>query len=97
MLRIMMQTQMQFTSTNAYHKLENIGRKQRDCLRVIGVYGEASNYDIAQILDRPVNQVTGRVKELRELNLVEEAYRDVHPVTNRRVIYWKINNKGDLS
>lgn len=92
----MIQTAMQFTSTSAYHKLENIGRKQMDCLEVIEREGAASNYDIAKALKWDINRVTGRVKELREMNLVEEAYRDVHPVTNRRVIYWKVNKEGDL-
>lgn len=86
-----MQTEMQFTSLSAYKKLERVGRKQMDCFKVIE-NSPASNFDIARELGWEINRVTGRVKELREMDLVEEAYREVHPVTNRRVIYWQVKH-----
>lgn len=78
------------TSLLAYRQLERIGAKQKACYNAIKLLGSAANYDIAKELDWDINRVTPRVKELRELNFVEEAYRDMHPITNRTVIYWKI-------
>lgn len=85
---------IQKTSLWAYQRLEKIGRKQKDCYRTIEQLGEASNYDIAQELDWEINRVTPRVKELRELKLVEEAYKALHPITDRTVIYWKVADNG---
>lgn len=87
-------THMAQTSLLAYRSLERIGAKQQACYRAIKNLGSASNYDIAQYLGWDVNRVTGRCKELRELNFVEEAYRDLCPATNRTVIYWRLVDRG---
>jgi len=80
----------QQTSILAYRKLENIGQKQLRCYDTIKSLGKAANYDIAMRLGQPINTVTPRVKELREMGLVQEAYKDRHPITHRTVIYWEI-------
>ncbi len=81
---------MQFTSIDSYKRLEHIGNKQLAVYDSIKRQGTASNYDIAKDLNWEINRVTGRVKELREMNLVEEDHKDMHPITNRTVIYWKV-------
>lgn len=81
---------IQQTTLWAYRKLEKIGRKQRMCYDSILRLGSASNYDIAADLEWEINRVTGRVKELRELGLVQEAYKAMHPITERTVIYWEV-------
>lgn len=81
---------VQQTSLLAYRSLERIGQKQKVCYETIKRMGAASNYDIARALGWEINRVTPRVKELRELNFVEEAYREVHPATDRKVIFWKV-------
>lgn len=48
-----------------------------------------NNQELADYLGWPINSVTPRVQELRELGKVEEACRAVYPKTNRRVIYWQ--------
>lgn len=83
---------MQQTSLMAYRSLERIGQKQKACYNVIAS-GRACNYDIAKRLGWPINRVTPRVKELRELNFVREAYRDICPATNRKVIYWELEER----
>lgn len=80
---------MQQTSLMAYHTLEKVGQKQKACMRVIRELGEACNQDIARTLKWEINRVTPRVKELRELNLVEESERRINPLTGRKVIYWR--------
>lgn len=79
----------QQTSLLAYRQLERIGAKQRACYTVIKREGSTSNYDIAHHLGWEINRVTPRVKELRELGLVREAYKSLHPITDRTVIYWE--------
>lgn len=77
----------QQTSLLAYRSLEHIGQKQKACYRIIKVLGPVCNQDIGYQLNWEINRVTPRVKELRELGYVEEAYRDFNPHTNRKVIY----------
>ncbi len=83
---------MQQTSLLAYRSLERVGLKQKRCYEVIQ-RASVSNYDIAKALGWEINRVTPRVKELRELGLVEEAYRDKHPITERTVIFWKVKEE----
>jgi hypothetical protein len=83
------------TSLLSYRKLERIGSKQRMCYDVIKRLGGAANYDIAEQLKWPVNRVTPRVKELREFGFVQEAYKMLHPVTDRKVIYWEVTDGRD--
>ena len=80
----------QQTSLLSYGQLKNLGRKQQACLGVIQFFGAACNLDIANELDWPINRVTPRVKELRDLDKVQEAYRALNPETNRTVTYWKV-------
>lgn len=87
---------IQQTSLLAFKKLENIGSKQRACYNVIQREGSASNYDIAKELNWEINRVTPRVKELREMGLVEEAYKAMHPITERTVIYWSVVENGGI-
>lgn len=81
---------IQQTSLLAYKSLEEVGRKQRACFNVIKQRGAAANYDIAHTLGWDINGVTPRVKELRELGLVRQAYKALHPITDRKVIYWEV-------
>lgn len=78
------------TSLLAYRSLDKINDKQKACYRVIMANGTISNYDIAKTLGWEINRVTPRVKELRERGNVEEAYKDTHPVTRRKVSYWRV-------
>jgi DNA-binding MarR family transcriptional regulator len=61
-----------------------------EMMRLSSYTGPICNQDIAERLGWEINRVTPRVMELREMNLVVEAYRDVNPKTNRKCIYWKV-------
>jgi len=80
----------QQTSLLAYAQLEKVGVKQKMCYNAIKRLEHAANYDIAKDLGWEINRVTPRVKELREMGLVQEAYKSMHPITERTVIYWEI-------
>jgi hypothetical protein len=81
---------MQQTSLESYDRLKDLGMKQKACYDVINSRVAACNYDIAKALGWEINRVTPRVMELRERNLVVEAYRDINTETDRKVIYWKV-------
>lgn len=81
---------LQQTSILAFKNLKNMGFKQRRCYDVIERLQAACNQEIAKELGWEINRVTPRVMELREFGLVEEAYRDKYPPTNKTVIYWRV-------
>ena len=83
-----MTSNVQATSKAAFNTLNNIGQRQTDVLSVIRTFGTACNQKIADHLGVPVNQVTGRVFELRKLGLVAEDHRAIWPATGRTVIWW---------
>lgn len=81
---------IQQTSLLAYRGIKTLGNKQLACQRAIETLGNACNQDISEYLNWDINRVTPRVKELREKGIVVEAYRDINPSTDRKVIYWRI-------
>lgn len=82
-------TNVQQTSAVAYASLEDLGERQAAVRNAISTLGAACNQKIADYLGVPVNQVTGRVFELRESGLVREAYRGIWLPTGRNVIWWE--------
>lgn len=85
-----MTSNVQSTSKAAFSTLNNIGQRQTDVLGVIRTLGTACNQRIADYLGIPVNQVTGRVFELRKLGLVVEDHKGLWPATGRNVIWWAV-------
>lgn len=82
-------TNVQQTSAVAYASLEDLGERQAAVRNAISTMGAACNQRIADYLGVPVNQVTGRVFELRTAGLVREAYKAVWMPTGRTVIWWE--------
>ena len=78
---------MQQTSISAYRTLKNMGAKQTIVYNVIQNSGPVCNAQIADRLGWEINRVTGRVKELREMKRVEQAFKD--KFNGRTVIYWE--------
>lgn len=82
-------TSTQATSTAALASLTDLGERQATVHAAIRALGSACNQKIAEYLGIPVNQVTGRVFELRDMGLVREAYRGEWIPTGRTVIWWE--------
>ena len=79
------------TSMLAYiNILENLGEKQRIVYQAIRSLKSANNYMIANHLSLKINQVTGRVFELREFGVVRENKRDTCPETGQLTSFWKV-------
>jgi predicted transcriptional regulator len=92
-----MTSNVQSASKAAFSALNNIGQRQTDVLSVIRTLGTACNQKIADYLGIPVNQVTGRVFELRKLGLVVEDHKGIWPATGRNVIWWaEVQPKSQL-
>lgn len=89
---------IQETSLQAYEEIkEELGQRQKLVLNAIRELESANNRIISQYLRLPINSVTPRVKELREMKLVGVDRVDVDPVTQKNTIYWKSTQmKGGL-
>ena len=85
-----MKINAQQTSIEAYHNLTNLTGKRQEVYRAIRSLGNACNLDIAYHLKWAINRITPRVKELRELCVVEEYRRAITPRTGKRVIFWRV-------
>ena len=84
---------IQSTSRLAYDSIvESLGARQSDVYGAIKRFGEICNLQIAHELRLPINSITPRVKELRELGLVEEAAKR-KSATGRTAIYWKVKRE----
>jgi transcription initiation factor IIE alpha subunit len=70
--------------------LENLGSRQRAVYDIIKDNGVISNERIADILSVFPHQISPRVKELRELNLVEYAGDTINERSKRKASLWKI-------
>ena len=70
----MQQTSIQNRNDSYWKIQDRIGLKQRKVLRVIqNSLRPITAQGIAEKLDFPINQVTGRIKELKDLFLIEIA------------------------
>ena len=81
---------IQQTSMEAYESLyDTLGNRQRMVFDVIDEYNNVCNQDISMMLGLPINCVTGRVKELRDLGFVYHAGFKSND-NGRRVMVWKV-------
>lgn len=87
-----MKTLMQPTSLETYHDLRKEGRlgpRQKQVYEVLETLGPHTNQEIARIVELPINCVTGRVKELRDIGLVEEK-KKILQANHRSAIVWGV-------
>jgi predicted ArsR family transcriptional regulator len=83
---------LQDTSTAAYDSIrDKLNEKQRVVRRLLLQNPEGlTNEQIARQLSIPINRVTGRIFELREMGVVIDAGTTTSPSTGRRVHVWKL-------
>jgi len=70
--------------------LDILGERQKQVLLILKEYGKLSIEDIARLLDVYPHQVCPRIKELRELQLVEFAGESRSDRSKRKVSLWKL-------
>ena len=79
---------VQQTSIDAFEEIKpELGERQLSVYNALN--GEMNNSMIARTLNIPINTVTPRVKELRNMGLVIESKRDECPITHRTTIFWR--------
>jgi len=83
---------IQDTSLEAYKVLEpELGERQQQIYNVLKKFPDGrSNLSISRILGLPINCVTPRVKELRDMGLVVFSHYNKDRVTGRRCMCWRI-------
>lgn len=85
------------TSKASYSDLQwDIGTRQQQVLDALFTLGKANNKMIAHYLRLGINQVCGRMKELRDLKLVGFSHEDICPFTKKNTMYWKVTKYGEL-
>lgn len=81
---------IQETSLEAYEiLLPNLGKMQSRIYNILKIYPNSSNLDISRFINKPINGVTPRVKELRDKGLVVQSGHKVDQETKRRVMTWR--------
>ena len=82
------------TRNESYVKTrEHLGEMQVKILRAVKeLGGKATNIMISSYLNLPINRVTGRVKELRELGYLREYKQVLNPDGNRKIWMWAVIN-----
>lgn len=78
---------MHSNSLNAYNEMvETIKGKRREVLDVIIRNKSVTRQDISRIMDKPINEITGRVKELLEMGAIDEVGVDKSSGRSRAVL-----------
>ena len=88
-----MKTEIQDTSEDALSEVRNetITGRRLQVYNAIEKMGSCSNSMIARELHLSINKITGRVNELRNyFKVVGYDKKDICPVTNRLVLFWKV-------
>ena len=73
----------------SYHKVDKETRRQQ-VKRTLSKLGRATNRQIAEHMNQPINRITGRMNELRNSGQVEIDGKVFDQVTNRTVTVFKI-------
>lgn len=82
---------IQPTSLEAYDSIKpELGNIQQEVYDTIEKFPTVSNLDISRILNKPINSITPRVKELRDMNLVYYVGTKKDRITNRSVMCWNV-------
>ena len=85
---------VQSTSLEAYLDImPHLSKQQNLVYNIIKHYKGSSNLDISRVMRRPINSITPRVYELRELNLIEFSHKKRDRITGKSCRCWKIVEK----
>lgn len=89
-----MKTNVTSTSRMAYSQLKKrLGQKQTEVYQTIARIQPCDNLSISLTLNLPINSITGRVYELRDMGLVEEAGKHHNELTGRLTTHWRLTPK----
>lgn len=78
---------MHSNSLDAYNQMvETIKGKRREVLDVIIRNKRVTRQDISRIMGKPINEITGRVKELLEIGAIDEVGIDTSSGRSRAIL-----------
>lgn len=81
---------VQQTSKQAYWQIiPELSTRQKKVYKTIRKHKAINNTMIAKKLGTPINSITPRTHELRELGLVKKAFKAICPHTKRQTTFWK--------
>lgn len=85
----------QQTSLQAYNdKVKpELGARQEFVLNGLKHLKSATNLELSVYLELPINQLTPRIFELRELGLVREHEKRTCRISGRRAISWEVTRE----
>lgn len=88
----------QATSRLAYQQVEaTLGRRQQEVLEALKRKPLQTNNELAAFLGWPINIITPRVKELRELSKVAQNGTRPCRITGRTAMVWEaIEERGQM-
>ena len=82
---------IQQTSLEAYINIaKELGQRQLQVYRILCKIQPATNCMLSQACMLPINQVTPRIHELRQMGLVTEEKKANCKITGRTAIYWRV-------
>jgi len=72
-----------------------LSKRRKMVLDALGTLESANNLMIAKYLGVGVNQVTGRINELRnEYKMVQFSHEALCPYSGKNTMFWKLTSKG---
>ncbi len=85
---------MQQTSLFAYRNeiIPVLGFKQKRVYEALKTKENFTNTELAEYLNWKINTITPRIKELRDMEIVEDEGKRECLITGRKVLCWKIKN-----
>jgi len=79
------------TSETSFQEIrDSLGQKQFQILNYLALLGHATNNEISKQYGIPINCVTPRIKELREMGIVTQVSKRPCKVTGRRAMVWEV-------
>jgi len=81
---------VQPTSAQSYFKFseDELGKRQKEIFKFLKIQGPLSNREISSRMGIPINSVTPRIKELREMGVVMDDGKTYDTKTDREVLVW---------
>jgi len=83
---------MKMTSLLAFEEvIPNLQNREMEVLKIVKKIQPCNNRMIQEHSNRKINEVTPRVKSLRELNIITYVRKDKCPYTNKLTDFYQIN------
>lgn len=84
------------TRDEAFRSIQDsLGERQQEVLRTIKWLGGATLFELVEHLEKPINQISGRVTELHRKGLIITKSERINPNTGRSCAVWIAKEKNN--